>query len=105
MGNARHLVAQGVDLGLPAGAADADRLSGEGKTPMYVAVDGKYAGLIAVADPVKESSAKAIAALHRMGIAVAMITGDSRRTAEAIAGRSASTRSSPRYCPRTRPRR
>ena len=67
------------------GAADADRLSGEGKTPMFVAVDGKYAGLIAVADPVKESSAKAIEALHRMGISVAMITGDSRRTAEAIA--------------------
>ncbi len=87
LGNARHLLAQGVDPSALAGegAADADRLSGEGKTPMFVAVDGKYAGLIAVADPVKESSAKAIAALHRMGISVAMITGDSRRTAEAIA--------------------
>ena len=83
LGNARHLAAEGVDASR--GAADADRLSGEGKTPMYIAIDGKYAGLIAVADPVKESSAKAIAALHRMGISVAMITGDSRRTAEAIA--------------------
>ena len=83
LGNARHLVAEGVEAS--GGAADADRLSGEGKTPMYIAVDGKYAGLIAVADPVKDSSAKAIAALHRMGISVAMITGDSRRTAEAIA--------------------
>jgi Cu+-exporting ATPase len=86
LGNARHLAAEGVDpTSIAAGAADADRLSGEGKTPMYIAVDGKLAGLIAVADPVKESSAKAIAALHRMGISVAMITGDSRRTAEAIA--------------------
>jgi Cu+-exporting ATPase len=83
LGNARHLGAQGVDPA--AGAADADRLAGEGKTPMYVAVDGAYAGLVAVADPVKESSAAAIAALHSMGVAVAMITGDSRRTAEAIA--------------------
>ncbi len=83
LGNARHLSAEGVDPG--EGLADADRLSGEGKTPMYIAVDGKYAGLIAVADPVKESSAKAIAALHSMGVKVAMITGDSRRTAEAIA--------------------
>jgi P-type Cu+ transporter len=86
LGNARHLAAEGVaSSSVAAGAADADRLSGEGKTPMYVAVDGKFAGLIAVADPVKESSAKAIAALHRMGVSVAMITGDSRRTAEAIA--------------------
>jgi len=83
MGNARHLLAGGADPA--AGAAEADRLAGEGKTPMYIAVDGGYAGLIAVADPVKESSARAIAALHRMGISVAMISGDSRRTAEAIA--------------------
>jgi Cu+-exporting ATPase len=86
LGNARHLAAEGIDPSAVASAgAEADRLSGEGKTPMFVAVDGKYAGLLAVADPVKESSAKAIAALHRMGISVAMITGDSRRTAEAIA--------------------
>jgi Cu+-exporting ATPase len=83
LGNARHLAAEGVEAS--GGAADADRLSGEGKTPMYIAVDGKFAGLIAVADPVKDSSSKAIAALHRMGISVAMITGDSRQTAEAIA--------------------
>ena len=83
LGNSRHLSAQGVDPA--AGTADADRLAGEGKTPMYVAVDGSYAGLVAVADPVKESSAAAIAALHSMGVAVAMITGDSRLTAQAIA--------------------
>ena len=52
---------------------------------MFVAVDGRYAGLVAVADVVKESSARAIAVLHRMGMQVAMITGDSKRTAAAIA--------------------
>jgi Cu+-exporting ATPase len=83
LGNAKHLAANHVAF--DEAASLADRLSGEGKTPMYVAVDGTYAGLIAVADVVKESSAKAIAALHAMGIQVAMITGDSRRTAAAIA--------------------
>jgi Cu+-exporting ATPase len=65
--------------------ADSDRLASEGKTPMYIAIDNKLAGIIAVADVVKESSAKAIKKLHDMGIEVAMITGDNRRTAEAIA--------------------
>lgn len=62
-----------------------DRLAEEGKTPMYVAIDDKIAGIIAVADTVKENSKKAIEVLHKMGIQVAMITGDNRRTAEAIA--------------------
>ena len=62
-----------------------DRLAGEGKTPMYVAMNGSLAGIIAVADVVKESSAKAIKKLQEMGIEVAMITGDNRKTAEAIA--------------------
>ncbi len=83
LGNARHMASHAIDTGAAAG--DADRLSGEGKTPMYIAVDGKFAGLVAVADVVKESSARAIAALHGMGIQVAMITGDSKRTAAAIA--------------------
>ncbi|MCE1195238.1 heavy metal translocating P-type ATPase [bacterium] len=83
LGNAKHMAANGIDLGAAAGLAD--RLAGEGKTPMYLAVDGWYAGIVAVADVVKESSAKAIAALHGMGIQVAMITGDSKRTAAAIA--------------------
>ena len=61
------------------------RLAARGYTPMFLAVDARYAGVIAVADTVKESSAAAIASLHRMGIRVAMITGDNRRTAEAIA--------------------
>ncbi len=62
-----------------------DLLAQEGKTPMYVAMNGSLAGIIAVADVVKESSAKAIKKLQSMGIEVAMITGDNRKTAEAIA--------------------
>ncbi|HPU63530.1 MAG TPA: heavy metal translocating P-type ATPase [Mobilitalea sp.] len=62
-----------------------DRLADEGKTPMYIAVSGNLAGIIAVADTVKDTSKKAIEQLHRMGIKVAMITGDNRKTAQAIA--------------------
>lgn len=62
-----------------------DQLAREGKTPMYVAMNGSLAGIIAVADVVKESSAKAIKKLQSMGIEVAMITGDNRKTADAIA--------------------
>lgn len=62
-----------------------NKLASEGKTPMYVAIDGVMAGIIAVADTVKENSKKAIEKLHKMGIEVAMITGDNKRTAEAIA--------------------
>jgi Cu+-exporting ATPase len=66
-------------------SADAERLAAEGKTPMYVAVDGKLAGLVAVADPVRETSRAAVARLHKMGLEVVMLTGDNRRTAEAVA--------------------
>ncbi len=62
-----------------------DRLASDGKTPMYVSLDGKLAGVIAVADVVKESSKAAVESLRRMGIEVVMITGDNRRTADAIA--------------------
>ncbi|UWG99184.1 heavy metal translocating P-type ATPase [Dehalobacter sp. DCM] len=62
-----------------------DRLAEEGKTPMYIALDRQMAGIIAVADTVKENSRRAIHVLHEMGINVAMITGDNKRTAEAIA--------------------
>ncbi len=65
--------------------SQSDKLASEGKTPMYIAIDNKLAGIIAVADVVKQSSAKAIERLHKMGIQVAMITGDNKRTAEAIA--------------------
>ncbi len=62
-----------------------ERLANEGKTPMFVAVDGLLAGLIAVADPIKESSRAAIAQLHAMGLDVVMLTGDNERTANAVA--------------------
>ena len=64
---------------------EVDCLANEGKTPMYIAIDKKIAGMIAVADIVKPSSANAIQKLTDMGIEVAMITGDNRQTAEAIA--------------------
>src|SRR5690606_18420906 len=54
-------------------------------TPMYVAIDGALVGLIAVADPVRESSRAAIARLHRMGLRVVMLTGDNQHTADAVA--------------------
>ena len=83
-GNRKMMEERGVALaGL---AAASDRLAGEGKTPMFVAVDGAPAGVVAVADVVKASSRAAIDKLRRMRIEVAMITGDNRRTAEAIAG-------------------
>lgn len=63
---------------------EAERLASEGKTPMYIAVDGVLKGIIAVADIVKPSSKEAIRVLHDMGIKVAMITGDNKKTAQAI---------------------
>ena len=63
----------------------ADEWASEGKTPMYIAVDGALAGVIAVADPIKPSSRDAIARLHAMGLRVAMLTGDNERTAAAVA--------------------
>ena len=73
------------DISLGELGSQSDRLAGEGKTPMYIAVNNMISGIIAVADVVKESSAKAIKKLQAMGIEVAMITGDNRKTAEAIA--------------------
>lgn len=66
-------------------AAQAERLGNEGKTPLYAAIGGRVAAMIAVADPIKPTSKAAIDALHALGLKVAMITGDNRHTAEAIA--------------------
>lgn len=66
-------------------SATSDKLAEQGKTPMYIAVNHTLAGIVAVADTVKESSFQAIKKLHEMGIEVAMITGDNQRTANAIA--------------------
>ncbi|GAB4359347.1 MAG: heavy metal translocating P-type ATPase [Oricola sp.] len=84
LGNAAMMRAEGIDVG--AAADEADRLRGEGKTVMYVAVDGKVAGMVAVADPVKPTTAAAIKTLHEAGLRVIMATGDNERTAKAVAG-------------------
>jgi Cu+-exporting ATPase len=83
MGNAKLMKDRRIPLnGL---GKRAEELSNEGKTPMFVAIDQNPAGIIAVADTLKENSKEAVDVLHKMGIEVAMITGDNRRTAEAIA--------------------
>lgn len=73
------------DIHLSTSESNSDRLAEEGKTPMFIAIDSQLVGIIAVADVVKPSSAKAINKLNEMGIEVAMITGDNRKTATAIA--------------------
>ena len=83
LGNLKLMKERGVSLGNF--EDESHRLANEGKTPMYIAIDGKLVGIIAVADTVKETSKKAIERLHQMGIKVAMITGDNHRTAKAIA--------------------
>jgi len=83
IGNKKLMDARGIALDEMKEISD--RLAAEGKTPMYVAMDGRLSGIIAVADVVKESSIKAIKKLQSMGIEVAMITGDNKKTADAIA--------------------
>jgi Cu+-exporting ATPase len=83
VGNAALLAQLGID---PSGLSKtADELRADGQGAMLVAVDGRPAGVIAVADPIKESAAAAIRSLRESGIRVVMMTGDSRRTAEAVA--------------------
>lgn len=76
-----------ADLGLTPDNSQADALRDEGKTAMFVAIDGRLAGLVAVADPVKETAAGAIRDLHEQGFRIIMATGDSERTAKAVANR------------------
>ena len=83
LGNEKLMSEKGISLGSLAGVSA--RLAEEGKTTMFVAVDGAPAGIIAVADVPKESSARAIRALRDMGLEVVMLTGDNPRTAQAIA--------------------
>lgn len=82
-GNAGYLAQNGVSLA--AMEADAHRLAEDGKTPLFFAEGGRLLGCVAVADVVKPDSAKAIAALRRMGRRVVLLTGDNQRTANAIA--------------------
>jgi Cu+-exporting ATPase len=85
-GNEALMADYGVDV--DSLASDAARLSADGKTPMYAAVDGRLAGLIAVADPIRPTSRAAIAELRGMGLDVVMLTGDNQRAADAV-GREA----------------
>jgi Cu+-exporting ATPase len=85
VGADRALVREGISVtSFASMAADLGR---EGKSPLYAAVDGQLAAIIAVSDPIKETTPAAIEALHAQGLKVAMITGDNRRTAEAIAAK------------------
>ena len=90
VGNAAFLGDAALDVGAVQG--DIDRLAGEGTTPLLVAIDGRVAGVIAVADPMKQSARAAIAQLQAMGLEVVMLTGDHQRTAEAIAREAGITR-------------
>ncbi len=83
VGAARLMDREGIALGPLAAAADPH--AARGRTPLFAAIDGRIAALLAVADPIKPGTAEAIAALHAQGLEVAMITGDNRRTADAIA--------------------
>lgn len=89
-GNLKLMNEQGISIQNM--ETESNRLASEGKTPMYIAFDRKISGIIAVADVVKQSSARAIKRLTEMGIEVAMITGDNKRTAEAIANQVGITR-------------
>lgn len=83
VGADRYLTKLGYDLS--AFTVIAEQLAQQGKSPLYAAIDGQLAAIVAVADPMKEGTPAAIAALHELGLKVAMITGDNRHTAEAIA--------------------
>ena len=85
VGADRYMAELGCDVAVFAEASA--RLGDEGKTPLYAAVDGRLAAIIAVADPVKATTAEAIAGLHDLGLKVAVISGDNRRTAAAVARR------------------
>jgi len=76
---------QDMDLGTADAEAKADTLRAAGKTAMFIAVDGMLAGIVAVADPIKDSTAQAIRELHAQGLRVIMATGDNERTAQAVA--------------------
>nr|WP_284736065.1 heavy metal translocating P-type ATPase [Dongia deserti] len=83
LGNARFLAEQGADVS--ALESEADALRADGATAIFVAIEGRAAGIVAIADPVKETTPTAIADLHKQGIRVVMLTGDNRKTAEAVA--------------------
>ncbi|MCE3249073.1 MAG: ATPase [Geminicoccaceae bacterium] len=83
LGNAKLLDTLGISVG--DAAREADERRSEGETVMFVVVDGEIAGLIGVADPIKETTPAALQSLHAEGVRIVMLTGDNRRTAEAVA--------------------
>ncbi|MBL0939155.1 MAG: cadmium-translocating P-type ATPase [Gemmatimonadaceae bacterium] len=83
VGNAAYMQDWAVDASSL--TSRAEELASLGRTPMYVAIDGAFAGVVAVADPIKDTSREAIARFHSMGLSVVMLTGDNERTAQAIA--------------------
>ncbi|ODT66650.1 MAG: copper-translocating P-type ATPase [Pelagibacterium sp. SCN 63-23] len=85
LGNAAMMAECGLDT--VDVEARADTLRGNGKTAMFLAIDDRLAGLVAVADPIKETTSEAIRELHKLGLKVVMATGDNQRTAEAVAAR------------------
>jgi Cu+-exporting ATPase len=85
IGNARFLTELGIDVA--AMEADAEKFRGDGATSIFLAVDGKVAGVIAIADPVKETTRAALDALRSDGVRIVMLTGDNQTTAAAIARR------------------
>jgi len=97
LGNSRLMTDRGVDIG--ALIKRAEELAAEGKTAMFAAVDGRPAGLLAVADTIKVHSKEAVADLRRLGLEVIMLTGDHRRTAEAIAAQAGISRVVPEVLP------
>jgi Cu+-exporting ATPase len=90
LGNAAMMHEAGLDAagaGMQAAEAQADALRAEGKTVMFLAADGALAGIVAVADPIRATSAEAVAALRALGLRVIMATGDTARTAQAVAAK------------------
>jgi P-type Cu+ transporter len=98
VGNKRMFEARGIQLGTL--ESEVSRLQSEAKTAMLVAIDDVAAGIIAVADTIKDSSKEAIADLHKMGLKVAMITGDNQKPPKRSRNKSAWIRCSRKFCPK-----
>src|SRR3546814_3659806 len=83
LGAGAYLNENGIDVSTA--AAQADGMRADGATAVFAAVDGRVAGILAIADPIKATTAEALAALRKEGISVVMLTGDNRTTAQAVA--------------------